>query len=407
VANLFTEKLLKILFSAFLVVLIVGFSPFESSDSIRELSTEGSGNLTRQIVFLFFLTLAVIFSVLNRSYLHIFKQNKILLSLVVFSICSALWSVDSMVTLRRSILLAVVIYTFLAFIYALGTDVAFRLMYKTLLYLILMSVFLSLTYENARHLSSDVYDDSLVDAWRGLFGHKNEASSLACLFIIMSLATIGKYKKIIWQLGFLSAIILLLFAGSKTCFLVLPISLILGYLLAYKNLNAKISLMWLFLLPVIFVISDFVYGILFSNPELFTGRGAIWSVLIEAIQDSPLLGHGYGVLWNSGDITPLANFGVNTISWATFVSHGHNGYLDVLASLGFIGYMLLLIIFIQTTSLGAGMPHSLRYFYFAFIVFFMFHNFFESSFLLVDKFSWLFFLFLRLWGGGDVKRPNA
>lgn len=401
-ATTFTQKFLQIAFVSFLLIIIVGFAPFESSDDIREQSSEGTGNSIRQVTFVIFFILAVLSAWLSNQFLKIILDNKLVLILCAFAVLSSVWSVDPSITFRRSVLLLFVVYTFIVFVYSIGFESSFSLIYKLLFSLIVVSVVLSLFFPNARHLSADVYDDSLIGSWRGLFGHKNEASALSCLFIIMALAKFDTQKIAPWLIGLMFATVMLLFSGSKTCLMVLPLSLAFGYIIFKTNTSLAAGMSWLFFLPVIFVLSDYIYNVFFTNPELFSGRGAIWSVLIESIQDSPLFGHGYGILWNSGEITPLSYFGVNTSSWASFVSHGHNGYLDVFASLGLIGYILIILVFFKICTLANNFSKKMKMVFCIFTVFFLLHNFLESSFLMADKFNWIFFLMFAVLGGRDA-----
>ena len=73
---------------------------------------------------------------------------------------------------------------------------------------------------------------------------------------------------------------------------------------------------------------------------MFTGRSAIWQVLLEAISGNYILGLGYGAVWSAGEYSAITNFGLNTSSWVSSISHGHNGYLDIWLSTGIVGLLL-------------------------------------------------------------------
>jgi exopolysaccharide production protein ExoQ len=76
-----------------------------------------------------------------------------------------------------------------------------------------------------------------------------------------------------------------------------------------------------------------------SDPAGFTGRNQIWTALIRAYTDRPLLGLGYGSLWDLGPDGPITAYARN---WVTQVSQGHNGYLDLLVQIGGVGTLLVL-----------------------------------------------------------------
>ena len=59
-----------------------------------------------------------------------------------------------------------------------------------------------------------------------------------------------------------------------------------------------------------------------------TGRTDTWAELLPVVKDSPLLGSGFGSFWTTDRRDYYE------------MSHGHNGYLDVLLELGFVGLSL-------------------------------------------------------------------
>lgn len=71
-----------------------------------------------------------------------------------------------------------------------------------------------------------------------------------------------------------------------------------------------------------------------------TGRTNIWTIVLQAVEQRPLLGYGWKALWIDG--SP-----VTEELWArnhgTAFYHAHNGYLDVAAQLGIVGLLLMLL----------------------------------------------------------------
>jgi O-antigen ligase len=80
---------------------------------------------------------------------------------------------------------------------------------------------------------------------------------------------------------------------------------------------------------------DFVFG----DPTL-TGRDQIWAFTWERFHANPALGVGYGALWQIGP---------EIVEWSRrrdlfFVfNQAHNGYLDVLAQLGWFGTSITMV----------------------------------------------------------------
>ena len=78
-----------------------------------------------------------------------------------------------------------------------------------------------------------------------------------------------------------------------------------------------------------------------EDPAEFTGRAAIWAAELRYIADHPLLGAGFGTFTDTRSQSPLHNYVSG--SWVDAVSHGHNGYLQVLVTIGGIGFVLAML----------------------------------------------------------------
>jgi O-antigen ligase len=86
-------------------------------------------------------------------------------------------------------------------------------------------------------------------------------------------------------------------------------------------------------------------ALVFSDPSL-TGRTPIWNFTVSQFNRSPILGLGFGALWQSGAwINPwLENSG---LLWT--MNEAHNGYLDIAAQLGIVGALLSCAFFVGAT----------------------------------------------------------
>ena len=109
------------------------------------------------------------------------------------------------------------------------------------------------------------------------------------------------------------------------------------------------------------------------------------------IADHPLLGAGFGTFTNSGGQSPLHNYVSG--SWVDAVSHGHNGYLQVLVTIGGIGFVLTLVAAMVAPlarfwTLDRQEEDAFRPMLLALFVFAILHNFMESDFLEGDAPTW-------------------
>ncbi|GGD76846.1 hypothetical protein GCM10011357_34870 [Lacimicrobium alkaliphilum] len=125
----------------------------------------------------------------------------------------------------------------------------------------------------------------------------------------------------------------------------------------------------------------------------------IWQVVGNIITDNPILGVGYSSVYHVGMGSILFDY---ADSWVEFVAHGHNGYLDLVLYLGFVGLFGYLFFFIYPyfkyslilTREKLSVDDSIIVLSSVFVgVFFVLHNMTESSFFDTTRHGWVFFSF--------------
>jgi exopolysaccharide production protein ExoQ len=126
-------------------------------------------------------------------------------------------------------------------------------------------------------------------------------------------------------------------------------------------------------LSFVFANSDRVMGLLGRSSNL-TGRTEIWSMVISFIPQRPILGYGYSAFWLGASPESLV---VNRVLGGP-VQYSHNGYLEMLLTLGAIGLLLTLVF------IGAGIKRALdlsrqrqfgtELWPLAFLLYFILHN---------------------------------
>jgi exopolysaccharide production protein ExoQ len=84
-----------------------------------------------------------------------------------------------------------------------------------------------------------------------------------------------------------------------------------------------------------------------KDPTL-TGRTEIWAFVIPDILQRPMLGWGYLAFWNPDN--PAAREISDTVHWT--VPQAHNGVLEILLSVGFIGGSYILFLFLRVFRLS-------------------------------------------------------
>jgi O-antigen ligase len=134
---------------------------------------------------------------------------------------------------------------------------------------------------------------------------------------------------------------------------------------------------------------------LYGNYTL-TGRTLIWDFVNYEIARKPLLGWGYQSFWNVGPDGPSI---VEAPGWLKHMPSGHNGYLDTIVDLGYVGLVLLVIFILATVhAIGRVADHDPKWgrFLLSIVLYVILTNFIESKWMQGPNRFWLLFLFTAL-----------
>jgi O-antigen ligase len=235
--------------------------------------------------------------------------------------------------------------------------------------------------------------------WKGLFPHKN-ALGLQMVFGIMALA-IGRPKSMpkgIFGLCLFGAAILLALSRSATAAVVIVVIAAMYITLHLLRVRRRRTLpLWLVFTPLILtgialiaLNQATILGMLGRDSTL-TGRTAVWSAVIDAIRERPVLGYGYADFWRWG-LQGEARDVLTAIHWSG-LQQAQSGYFDLCLDLGFVGLAIFLC------GLGVAMWRGLKLFRsgtaqaakwpIMFLAFFFIYNFVESSLLQLFTFLWV------------------
>jgi exopolysaccharide production protein ExoQ len=260
----------------------------------------------------------------------------------------------------------------------------------------------------------------------GIHGHKSAAG--AFFFFALPIFAFGIFNRaicwsrIIAAFAFFTALAMLALSLSKTAVLALFLTLVGSTRLALAgNIYGRIILpcigvgMAVVVLTTMaaadFGISD-LFKVLFGDATL-TGRDQIWSYAMYRLEDNPLFGVGFGALWQAGTDSEayLMNSGAHWIA-----IQAHNGYVDVLAQLGYIGLLLLVIYLVvalkylcayssdelETHKIASLANYSLYVFWGSVL-----YNITDSSFFRSGHSTWTIFLLVTTCTIGLVTRSRS
>jgi exopolysaccharide production protein ExoQ len=378
------------------------FSPPVAVSQFGGVQEAASGDTLRQILYLGVFSLILLCAAQRRGFGAIAAIPFSMMLLLCWCMASALWAAEPGIALRRAGLEVVVVISVLLSVDTIGAERAFRL-WRILLALILVVNWISIPLvATARHLSGEL-DPALVGNWRGLYGHKNIAGAVCALTALLFLFSRNGWRNWIGILVAIAAVAFLVMTRSKTSLGFLPVALAAGLLyrigwrdsLSRAVLTAAAILLVMGLASFAFLNADAIAHAL-EDPAEFTGRSAIWAAELAYIRDHPLLGAGFGTFADTGGQSPLHDY--ISGSWVEAVSHGHNGYLQLLVTIGGVGFALaLLALIVQPLRYLWGLDwggDSFKPLLAALFVFLILHNVMESDFLEGDGVNWVAFLLM-------------
>lgn len=185
----------------------------------------------------------------------------------------------------------------------------------------------------------------LVGNWRGLFVTKNTLAlmmAIGCVSCIALMITERRSMPLWWGV-FALCFFLLIMAKSATSLLCCLVACTLAgiFLLMRRGALWRGIAIWgasaIAILggAIIATERDAFLKMLGKDPTL-TGRTEIWQAVFRQVEQSPWLGFGFAAFWAKGS-APAQWIKAQT-QWA--VPSAHNGWLDLIVQLGWIGAFL-------------------------------------------------------------------
>lgn len=191
--------------------------------------------------------------------------------------------------------------------------------------------------------------------FRGMHSHKNTAGQVTLIAVLTWLIAASVVRdlraKALIVLGALIWTAFLTLTQAKTALavaVIVPIALLAGNMVMRSERLPGQALvaafvgggMALWFLMLVLGVSWADIGLFFFDDLTFTGRTSLWAFISTEIRESPWLGVGYGSFWQTGlRFSPLEF----TREWFSNSGQAHNGYMDLILHLGFIGFGLALV----------------------------------------------------------------
>ena len=398
-----------VLFYVTFLFFTVGFSPYISLSSTYQGSAMAAGsNLLNQLtaIILFFSFLA--FMAKERSFSILFMPRLLIAAIFGWFVLTSLAGEAPLFSLRRLVMCAIICVLAGGFLQLPRTERHFTTLLATCALIILFLCYFGITVLPSRsiHQASDALEPLLAGDWRGVFRHKNEAASVMAVLIIVGIYLCKRWSFIGGLSVLLLSLVFLVKSGGKTALGLMPIIIAAGwFILRWPRWRYTVVTLFLavFALVTVGTTVDPVFSQMLTKLGLdasFTGRRDIWTVAIDYIRQSPLLGYGYQAFWRSDAL--MSSFTENN-TWATTAPDSHNGYFDLLLAGGVPGLVLVMvwIYLLPLHYLGkmneATRNSPLTRLYVGVWLYVLLYGFLETLFFLSTGFVW-FFLIVAVMG---------
>jgi O-antigen ligase len=259
----------------------------------------------------------------------------------------------------------------------------------------------------------------IKDGWQGILGHPIHLGNLMALstsFWFLHTLHTSKHRSLSLGLGIISLTVMQFAnsAGAFCTFLVLIVLLLLTPFIQKLRLEISFSILTIFLAISIRItvwlvenLDKFVTSL--GKDLTFTGRVPLWTELVEMVKQRPWLGYGYDGFWQPWrGVNAPANPVVHKLGeWAV---HAHNGFLDLVLSLGFVGLLLFVFSFLTNFSRAilymSRDKHSESVLPLMILIFLIFSNLSETQ-LLEPGHIWFYYILLTTRLHIDTIRKRA
>ena len=286
-----------------------------------------------------------------RGFKHWSGLNKggiLCISLTVFLLCSASWSVNPEATQRTGLQYLFLMIGAIAVAENIEADDFMRLL-AWVCFLSAIASLLLLVISPASALGG-------AGDFRGVFSQKNpfgEAMAMGALASLHGLRA-DKRRRLLYLSTLFLAISLTVKSQSATSLLAIllfgGIGIAITLLQKGGAARALAITAIIILVPVIFIasfMSDSLLEALGKDPTL-TGRTEIWAYVIPDIYQRPLLGWGYYAFWSTDN--PAAVNIAEALRW--WAPQAHNGMLEILLSVELIGAVFFVYLWGRTLWLS-------------------------------------------------------
>ena len=276
---------------------------------------------------------------------------------LVLAALSAVWSIEPAATILRFISLASIVLICFAISLAGWHRQRFQqLAIPPLMFILVASLAIGIIFpDEIKELGNDI---SQKDAWHGITLTKNQFGMTASLGVLICVNRwLAREGRTSWAIaGAAVAFVCLILSRSNASLLATMLGVLFMVLVMRVPMIKRrysthvVGAIFATILLYELVIQNVIPGAytllapirsLTGKDATFSARTMIWDVVKEHIQAAPYLGTGYGAYW-VGPVARSPSY-VFTYLMYFYPTEAHNGYLDVVNDLGYVGLICLLV----------------------------------------------------------------
>lgn len=286
-----------------------------------------------------------------KKVINVVTEGKFIWLFVIFVLVSCLWSIAPDKTFRFGVygVGSTMVGLYLGTRYSLKEQL--KILGWTFATIVVLSIIFAVGLPKYGFMLSGIYPDAL----RGIYTHKNQFGiTIVLASVIFFLRAIDK-KEGSWIFWLLLMTSMALTVMCKSTTSLANMLFMLFLCLAYRVFRWRYELLVSTVLAVLifgisaalfffnFIGTDAFFEAIGKDPTL-SSRTDIWAQVWEAIQLKPWIGYGSASFWDG--LEGPSKYIELTVR--AKVAYAHNGFLDILLGIGFIGLSLFLISYVAT-----------------------------------------------------------
>jgi exopolysaccharide production protein ExoQ len=351
----------------------------------QEVNADAAGSLEPNIVLaLYIISLLLMLPRLGQVLYHILKGNALIWIMVIMILASTAWSDFPDIT---------TCFPFQKQIQIMAT-VFFASVITNLLFIILLPKYGIMSMPPH------------IGAWRGVYIHKQglgtQMSLMSAFFLILLKSEFWREKKGMALLGVALSIFLVLASKSSTGLISVVLLATCVHILQWRRFRPDI-IAFILITTILFIGSITIYLVdhaamlvgFLGKDLTISGRDQLWGAIIQIVNQRPLFGYGYEAFWYVTGQSSRPDLIWNMIGWDA--PHAHNGLLEILLALGWVGAGLFLITFVSNIwrSLQhiALNPSATSYCSMIFLIYIVLTNITEKNFF-GSNLTWILYVWM-------------